>query len=108
RPPRSITFVTQRRPVPGRNVRPRFSRIRMNSFKHDESLVALRCGEAGPQRAGLITVCSEWFHTITETLKTVRRRVQLAGGFSDPTDNDLSFTVTESRNASGKARRKLL
>src|SRR5689334_8632022 len=50
----------------------------------------------------------EWFHTITQALKTIRRRVHHSCSFGDPTDNNLAFTVTEPRNAARKTTGKLL
>lgn len=50
----------------------------------------------------------EWLHAIAETLKTIRRRIHHACGFSGPADNNFALAVAESRNPARKTSRKLL
>src|SRR6185369_6257346 len=98
--------MTQRRPVPRRNVRPRFTGIRNDSIVDKQSLVAFRSSEAGPQRSILIAMRREWLHRVTKTLETIRRRMQHSCRLSNPAHDDFALAVTEPHNPPGKASRK--
>src|SRR6185369_5542447 len=98
--------MTQRRPVPRRNVRPRFTGIRNDSIVDKQSLVAFPRSEAGPQRSILIAMRREWLHRVTKTLETIRRRMQHPCSFRDPAHDDFALAVSEPHNAPGKVRRK--
>jgi len=98
--------MTQRRPVPRRNVRPRFTGIRNDSIVDKQSLVAFRSSEAGPQRSILIAMRREWLHRVTKTLETIRRRMQHSRSFSNPAYDDFALAVREPHHAPGKVRCK--
>src|SRR6185369_7719118 len=98
--------MTQRRPVPRRNVRPRFTVIRNDSIVYKQLLVAFSSSEAGPQRSILIAMRREWRHRVTKTLETIRRRMQHSCRFSNPAHDDFALAVSEPHHPAGKIRRK--
>ena len=98
--------MSQRRPVPCRNVRPRFTGIRNDPIVYKQSLVAFRSSETGPQRSILIPMRREWLHRVTKTLETIGRRMQHSCSFSNPAYDDFALAVSEPHHPPGKVRRK--
>src|ERR1044071_4365226 len=80
----------------------------MDLFVHDQSFVAFGCAESCPERAVFVSMCCEWFDGVSESLETVRRRMQLACRFSYPANDYLAFAVGEAGDSTREVRREAL